>query len=196
MTCDHAVNVNCNARQPTNTNTNTDNNLDTEDWQGDIVNSVENGERLEPTFRVTESEISTSMSSEKIAIIVLVFILLAVCLAISFCFRERIKEVAGPYLDQLSPDKLKVSSPSTLGLLKPYTFTKPVWPSATNKAAQMRYTVSPGLSHSSLAVRELPPVPSAPSGPGAPVPPPRRKKSVVEIQTGLSPESDNTQSIA
>merc|ERR1719397_640127 len=128
------------------------------------------------------------MSSEKIAIIVLVFILLAVCLAISFCFRERIKEVAGPHLDQFSPDKLKTSSPSTLGLLKPHNFTKYGWPSATNKAAQMRYNVSP--SPASISVRELPAVLTVP------VPPPRRKKSIVEIQTGLSHESENTQSIA
>ena len=185
MTCDHAVNVNCNARQPTDTNSD----LDTEDWPTDIDNSVEAG-NFEPTFQVTNSVPGSSMSSEKIAIIVLVFILLAVCLAISFCFRERIKEVAGPYLDQLSPDKLKVSSPSTLGLLKPHSFTKYGWPSATNKAAQMRYTVNPGPLSASLAVRELPPLPTAP------VAPPRRKRSVVEIQTGLSHESDNTQSIA
>merc|ERR550517_561486 len=160
MTCDHAVNVNCNVRQPTNTDTN--NNLDTEVWQGDFDNSVDTGGKFEPTFRVTENVKSSSMSSEKIAIIVLVFILLAVCLAISFCFRERIKEVARPYLEQLTGDKLKAGSPSTLGLLKPYSFTKPGWPSATNKAAQMRYTAP--SAPSMLAVRELPPVPIVTTG--------------------------------
>ena len=192
MTCDHAVNVNCNARQATNTDTDTtSNNVKTEDWLEDIENSV-GGESFEPTFQVRDGvPVSESMSSEKIAIIVLVFILLAVCLAISFCFRERIKEVAQPYLDHLARDKLKPGSPSTLGLPRPYSFTKPSWPSATNKTAQMRYTAP--SAPSVLAVRELPPVPIVTT---VPVPPPRRKKSVVEIQTGLCHESENTQSIA
>ena len=190
MTCDHAVNVNCNAREATNTDS-TSNNVKTEDWLEDVENSVE-GESFEPTFQVRDGvPVSDKMSSEKIAIIVLVFILLAVCLAISFCFRERIKEVAGPYLEQLAGDKLKTGSPSTLGLLKPYSFTKPGWPSATNKTAQMRYSAP--SAPSMLAVRELPPVPIVTT---VPVPPPRRKKSVVEIQTGLCQELDNTQSVA
>merc|ERR1711981_1145719 len=122
-------------------------------------------------------------------------------------FRERIKEVAGPYLDQFSSDKLKTASPSTLGLLKPHNFTKYGWPSATNKAAQMRYNVNPSPAPgyivnpaptpgynlnpspapASITIRGLPPVPTVP------VAPPRRKRSVVEIQTGLSQESEDTQ---
>ena len=207
MTCDHAVNVNCNARQATDTDT-TSNNVKTEDWLEDIENSV-GGESFEPTFQVRDGvPLSDSLSSEKIAIIVLVFILLAVCLAISFCFRERIKEVARPYLDQLGGDKLKTGSPSSLsslGLLRPYSFRKHVWTnpaSASNKTAgMMKYSspvsLQPSLPPSApsvLAVRELPPVPILTSG--VPVPPPRRKKSVVEIQTGLCQESDNTQSVA
>ena len=123
-------------------------------------------------------------------------------LAISFCFRERIKEVAQPYLDQLGGDKLssrRSPTTSTLGLLRPYTFTKYGWPSNTNKTAEMRQSTSPSPSSSPsapsvMAVRELPPVPIVVTG--VPVPPPRRKRSVVEIQTGLCQESDNTQSIA
>ena len=202
MTCDHAVNVNCNAREATNTDS-TSNNVKTEDWLEDVDNSV-GGESFQPTVQVRDGvPLSDSMSSEKIAIIVLVFILLAVCLAISFCFRERIKEVAQPYLDQLGGDKLssrRSPTTSTLGLLRPYTFTKYGWPSNTNKTAEMRQSTSPSPSSSPsapsvMAVRELPPVPIVVTG--VPVPPPRRKRSVVEIPSlAGSEEVENTQSVA
>ena len=187
MTCDYPKNVNCDRRLVTPRV----NIQSVTEWVDVHHNSVTEEDLAPVPVYNNNKEQTEGMSSEKIAIIVLVFILLAVCLAISFCFRERIKEVAQPYLDHLARDKLKPGSPSALGLLRPYSFTKPSWPSATNKTAQMRYTAP--SAPSVLAVRELPPVPIVTT---VPVPPPRRKKSVVEIQTGLCHESENTQSIA
>ena len=194
MTCDHASNVkNCKSKHvPTRVRTVTtasneidDNSID------DLYSSPQDSQ---DTFHHGVS-IEEGLSSEKIAIIVLVILLLAVCLLLSWCFRDRIKQLAEPYLGSLGGDKMK--PPSALGLLKPNNLAKMPWytPPDTKTEATNNIPPIPKVQIRNYNLRDLPPLP------GGPVPPPRRKKSVVEIQnieSGFSgvDENENTQSIA
>merc|ERR1719481_622531 len=93
--------------------------------------------------------------------------------------------------------KSKHVPPSALGLLKPNNLAKMPWytPPDTKTEATNNIASIPKVQIRNYNLRDLPPLP------GVPVPPPRRKKSVVEIQnieSGFSgvDENENTQSIA
>lgn len=202
MTCDHAKNVNCDKNRLVTPRDSLQS--VTEDMHHNSVT-----EDLAPVPVYNNSGGHTDqegLSSEKIAIIVLVMLLLAVCLLLSWCFRDRIKEMAEPVLESMRKEKIK--PPSGLGLLKPYSMNKLPW-YAINKTDQKQpQTTIPSIPKVQIRnynLRELPPIPDYDSNPNpssGPVPPPRRKKSIVEIQNfeqGLSgsEESENsTQSIA
>ena len=202
MTCDHASNVHCGGKVRVSSGmtprvrTVTGSTLD-------VDNSLHDGDSSDVgnNYRViVDHHQDDGLSSEKIAIIVLVLLLLAVCLLLSWCFRNRIKEITEPYLESFRGDKLK--TPSALGLMKPYSINKFPWQSS-NKTDLGKVTVPtipsiPKVQIRNYHLRDLPPIPTAPS---VPVPPPRRKKSVVEIQNfehGLSSvdEDENSQSVA
>ena len=210
MTCDYPKNVNCNRRLVTprvNIESVTQ-------WTDVSHNSVTEDLAPVPVYNNNNnnnsSEQGEGLSSEKIAIIVLVLLLLAVCLLLSWCFRDRIKEMAEPVIEAMRKDKIKPASASGsgLGLLKPYSMNKLPW-HAINKADQKQPLPTipsiPKVQIRNYNLRDLPPIPDYDSNPNpsaGPVPPPRRKKSIVEIQNfeqGLSgsEESENsTQSIA
>ena len=205
MTCDYPKNVNCNRRLVTPRV-----NIQSVTEVADVHhNSVTEDLAPVPVYKSNNIEQTGGLSSEKIAIIVLVLLLLAVCLLLSWCFRDRIKEMAEPVIESMRRDKIKPAvSGSGLGLLRPYSMNKLPW-YAINKTDQKQpQPVIPSIPKVQIRnynLRDLPPIPDYDSNPNpttGPVPPPRRKKSIVEIQNfeqGLagSEESENsTQSIA
>ena len=206
MTCDYPKNVNCDRRLVTPRV----NIQSVTEWVDVHHNSVTE-EDLAPVHNSNNNKQTEGMSSEKIAIIVLVLMLLAICLLLAWCFRDRIKEMAEPVIESIRKDKIKPASASGsgMGLLRPYSVNKLPW-YAINKADQKHppQPVIPSIPKVQIRnynLRDLPPIPDYDSNPNpstGPVPPPRRKKSIVEIQNfeqGLSgsEESENsTQSIA
>lgn len=112
----------------------------------------------------------SGLSSESVAIIFLVIILLVVLLVLLWCFRTRIKDYAEPYLDHLALQRMR--KPSTVSLLKAYKLNKIKWPS--QEKPESSPAVPPTIPPKDYSTRDLPPLP------GAPIAPPRRKKSFSE----------------
>ena len=207
MTCDYPKNVNCDRRLVTPRV----NIQSVTEWVDVHHNSVTEEDPVPVHNSNNNNKQTEGMSSEKIAIIVLVLMLLAICLLLAWCFRDRIKEMAEPVIESIRKDKIKPASASGsgLGLLRPYSVNKLPW-YAINKADQKHppqpvIPAIPKVQIRNYNLRDLPPIPDYDSNPNpstGPVPPPRRKKSIVEIQNfeqGLSgsEESENsTQSIA
>ena len=216
MTCDHATNVNCfnKVRVSKPIKDIVSNHVD-HDHDDDVSDHVYSHVSDDNIIRLSEEE---GLSSEKIAIIVLVILLLAVCLLLSWCFRERIKVVAEPYLDSLKSDKLK--APAPFGVFKPSSLSRFSWSDMvkTDQNKNVTSVVIPAIPKAQIrtshhANRDLPPLPttisiisspSAVSSSDAPVPPPRHRRksissnvSVVEIQHFQRESSpENSQSIA
>ena len=179
MTCDHAFNVDCDAKAVTNDVTDVVNNrIDEQNTNSNSYNEFSRG---------NEVSNDSAMNSEKIVIIILVLLLLVVCLTIAWCFRARIREYAEPYLENFSMDKMR--RPSTIGLLKAYNMNKLSWP-MQHKSSNP--SIPPSVPPKDYSVRDLPPLP------GVPVPPPRRKRSVTEFQNIETSQSNSpdTQSVA
>jgi len=124
------------------------------------------------------------MSSEAVAIIFLVILLLVVLLVLLWCFRAKIKDYAEPYLDNLTIERMR--KPSTVSLLKAYKLNKIKWPSQEKPEAPQTAN-QPKIPPKDYSTRDLPPLP------GAPVAPPRRKKSFSE---NLYESPLGTQSVA
>merc|ERR1719312_2486343 len=220
MTCDHSVNVFCEAKpttekvvteeateEDTNPITPPDNNINDvkivpkiTDEKKDNNNGLnypeDNNENKLPVNSITidvdnsldedkdsinhSSEFSktsnvpikseSGLSSESIAIIFLVIILLVVLLVLLWCFRAKIKDYAEPYLDNFSIERMR--KPSTVSLLKAYKLNKIKWPS--QEKSETNTAVPPTIPPKDYSTRDLPPLP------GAPIAPPRRKKSFSE----------------
>ena len=220
MTCDHANNVHCHnrvqvsrprprpPRPPGSTVT---------------VTVTEGGAAAGDTghswTRVTDTAggggggAGAGLSSEKVAIIVLAALLVAVCLLLSWCFRQRLQQLAAPHLASLRMRSArggggggaKLKPGTGLGLLRSYSSAKVPWynpahPSNAAKLGTAPPVTIPKVQIRSLHLRDLPPLPAPAPAPGldpAPVAPPRRKRSVVEIQSlAGSEEVENTQSVA
>ena len=219
MTCDHANNVHCHnrvqvsrprprPRPPGSTVT---------------VTVTEGGAAAGDTghswTRVTDTAggggggAGAGLSSEKVAIIVLAALLVAVCLLLSWCFRQRLQQLAAPHLASLRMRSArggggggaKLKPGAGLGLLRSYSSAKVPWynpahPSNAAKLGTAPPVTIPKVQIRSLHLRDLPPLPAPAPAPGldpAPVAPPRRKRSVVEIQSlAGSEEVENTQSVA
>ena len=83
----------------------------------------------------------------------------------------------------------KMCRPSTIGLLKAYNMKKLRWP-MQNKLS--RISIPPTVPPKDYAARDLP------SLPGVTVPPPRRKRSITELQNVDTSQSNypDTQSDA
>jgi len=178
MTCDHAFNVDCDAKPDTKVNA-LDNNR--------IEEHITNSNSYNEFSKGNEVPSDSSVNSEKVAIIILVLLLLIVCLTICWCFRARIKAYAEPYLDHLSIENMR--KPSTIGLITAYNKHKLSWP-RQNKLSNTN--IPPTVPPKDYSVRDLPPLPDAP------VPPPRRKRSTTEHQNMDSshPNSTDMHSVA
>eukprot|EP00092_Neocalanus_flemingeri_P004218 GFUD01004538.1.p1 GENE.GFUD01004538.1~~GFUD01004538.1.p1 ORF type:complete len:571 (-),score=105.37 GFUD01004538.1:263-1822(-) len=168
--------VNKDNKVPQNPEDNNDNKLPLHPINNDVDNNID--EQKDPInnsydFSQTNNvpiRSETGMSSETIAIIFLVIILLVVLLVLLWCFRAKIKDYAEPYLDNLTIDRMR--KPSTVSLLKAYKLNKIKWPSQGKPEG--RQTAPPTIPPKDYSTRDLPPLP------GAPVAPPRRKKSFSE----------------
>jgi len=153
-----------------------DNNIDED------RDTINNGYEFSKTKNVPiRSE--SGMSSESIAIIFLVIILLVVLLVLLWCFRAKITDYAEPYLDNFALERIR--KPSTVNLLKAYKLNKIKWPSQGKPEGAP--PAPPVIPPKDYSTRDLPPLP------GAPVAPPRRKKSFSE---NLYESPMGTQSLA
>merc|ERR1719452_383260 len=114
MTCDYPKNVNCDRRLVTPRV----NIQSVTEWVDVHHNSVTE-EDLAPVHSNNNNnnnkQQTEGMSSEKIAIIVLVLMLLAICLQLSWCFRDRIMDMAEPVIESIRKDKIKPASASGSG---------------------------------------------------------------------------------
>jgi len=144
-------------------------NIDVDNTIDERKDPINNGYEFSKTNKVPiKSE--TGMRSETIAIIFLVIILLVVLLVLLWCFRAKIKDYAEPYLDSLTIERMR--KPSTVSLLKAYKLNKIKWPNQEKPDGPR--TAAPTIPPKDYSTRDLPPLP------GAPIAPPRRKKSFSE----------------
>ena len=215
MTCDHAANVQCHNRVLVSSghgNTALVSNhvpAHTTD-HGEVIPYVDSHDTIVRVSDQFEHD-DEGLSSEKVAIIVLVILLLAVCLLLSWCFRDRIKNMAEPYLDNFKPDT-KLKAPAPFGVFKPSNLPRFPWSdvgaknvnvstisnAVTIPKAQIRHHSNrelPAIPKTTITISSSPSVSSSdPSWTSstlseAPIPPPRNRRksissnvSVIEIQ--------------
>ena len=208
MTCDHADNVQCSAKDDTGNAVDNNNLIEEHDTDAELYTES-------PQVNIQPS--GQELSGERIAIIILSLVILILCVLLCWCSRTKIMLFAEPYIAKHAPDSIR--RPSTVGLLKTCNMSKLGWGwawqnkmSSTEKqpsAPPMDYPYKPGhldfVTDNKRAVADLPsqddksvcftPPPGTNTNnisitlPGAPVPPPRRKRNIAVLQ---SPETSPT----
>jgi len=160
MTCDHAANVDCNAKQGK------DQIKDTAPLDDNRIEK----EGVQSSNEFLEGNNDSEMSSEKIVIIILLLLIIGLCIALSWFFRSKIQAIVEPYIEKYNLEKIR--RPSTIGLLKAYNSNKIGW---NMQKKFSKGTIPPTVPPKDYTPRDLPALPEEP------VPPPRRKRSVAEF---------------
>ena len=200
MTCDHADNVQCSAKDDTDNAVDNNNLIEDDDTDAELYTES-------PQVNIQPS--GAEVSGERIAIIILSLVILILCVLLCWCSRTKIMLYAEPYIAKHAPDSIR--RPSTVGLLKACNMSKLGWGwawqnkmSTTEKqpsAPPMDYPYKPGhlnfVTDNKRAVADLssqddksvcftPPLGTSITNitlPGAPVPPPRRKRNIAVLQS-------------